>query len=287
MRFSWNDNNIKNKNILNIYKYINNYKPCFHPLSICINEWKKFKTLYQEFQIYSAKYFSINVKSIQCGNKMIDISNILLLTTKIINQLQNITKQNKENTESNDTNTPLPLLEFIVKQNRFDIHNGEEKQEQHSNDSCCGGDGINNKENEFEINDDLYDDINESMIVNITKMLKILNPSIKILIVKHENMNKEINNDNDSEKQISTRKLKQYSRLTHCLSLWSCCFDVLYESIKCIFNNKQISYKLSSKYLMSATKMENKLKSNQFSEAAAELKKCIDDAQIWINKQMR
>merc|ERR1712060_547129 len=101
----------------------------------------------------------------------------------------------------------------------------------------------------------------------------------------HQIMDKEINCD-DEDKQIPTRKLKQFSKLTHSLSLWACCLDIIYESIECAFcNDIKMPYKLWSKYLQSATKMKNKLRSNQFGEGVLELKQCIDHCQSWIKKQ--
>lgn len=278
LRFSWNDlndndaNNNKDINTFcNIYQFVNNYRPCYHPLSFCINEWKEFKNICQQFQIYSAKHFSIDVISVQCGNKMININKVLQKTIKLVNLLQNLRKKKDDKDDINNiseiteiTETPLKFMAFINDYNRFK-----------SIDQL----------NEDEKNDDfeyiLFENMNQSIIKNITKMLEIINPAIKSVMNTHKIMDKDVNNDNQ---EISSRKLKQYSKLTHGLSLWSCCLDIIYESILCSFClNINIPYKLWSKYLQSATKMQNKLRSNQYNEAVLQLIQCIDQCQNWLN----
>ena len=46
----------------------------------------------------------------------------------------------------------------------------------------------------------------------------------------------------------------------------------------------KMPYKMWSKCLQSATKMHNKLRSNQYGEAALELAQCIDHCQNWLDK---
>merc|ERR1712113_1325024 len=81
---------------------------------------------------------------------------------------------------------------------------------------------------------DLFENMNQSIAKNITKMLIIINPAIQSVMDAHQTMDKQINCD-DGDKQIPTRKLKQFAKLTHSLSLWACCLDVIYESIECAF----------------------------------------------------
>ena len=52
------------------------------------------------------------------------------------------------------------------------------------------------------------------------------------------------------------------------------------------FDGIKMPYKLWSKYVQCATKMENKLRSNQFGEGLVELMQCMDHCKRWANASM-
>ena len=170
------------------------------------------------------------------------------------------------------------------------MHGGDEAKAMHAEEAeeeehgCCGtfviDEGVASR-----LDDEAFEKVNQSMCRNISNMLRIVSPSVQCVMQAHTAMNREINGHEAQDKQIPTRKLKQYSKLTHGLSLWSCCLDVIYESVECaLCVELKMPHKMWSKCLQSATKMRNKLSSNQYGEAALELAQCMDHCQNWLDK---
>ena len=124
----------------------------------------------------------------------------------------------------------------------------------------------------------VYERMHASIVINATKLLQIVNICTQEFLQQHELLSKEIDAaQNGSNQNVSTRKLKQYSKLSQCLPLWLCSLDIIYQSllfvINCDASNKQ--YKLWTKYVMAATKAQNKVNAKQFAEASLEMYQCV------------
>ena len=70
IRFSEYNINTKTPNkmdeiLKDIYLFVSEYTPFYHPLSFCLQEWIKFNKIFKEFQEYSALYASFDSSKIQ------------------------------------------------------------------------------------------------------------------------------------------------------------------------------------------------------------------------------
>ena len=93
LRFSWCDlvdNEIVTRSLGEIYQFVHRYTPCYHPLSFCVSEWKRFKSECAEFRGYATMHCSMEVMSVQCGQKMVNVLSTLNITASLVDTMRSI-----------------------------------------------------------------------------------------------------------------------------------------------------------------------------------------------------
>ncbi|ETO04589.1 hypothetical protein RFI_32805 [Reticulomyxa filosa] len=241
-------------------EFVEHYKPCYNPISFCELQLLLFQTNLTDFGNY------VHVNALPSDNDTLQLGNKLVVLSKYKDRIfgcidrmkqENISSESKEEKQdSNDESLLIPL-------------------------PCVYG---GSKETIPVAQNKLYDNLDVTVAGHWTKLLQILNENILCEIkASHEKLKNEMN----SEKDSSTRKMKQHLNLSQSLQLFLWIFDLLNWNIKyhvlvlCndIANKNKNMTKYWSKMLMYVTKINNKFSKKEIVNGLSELLPCIDDCE--------